>query len=53
MIGVGENTGRLDRTLLQLAGYYEQEVGDSKANQDRDALSTFVIQLYFDRDVHT
>lgn len=30
MINVGENTGRLDQALLQLAGYYEQEVETRK-----------------------
>ncbi len=30
MVNVGENTGRLDQALLQLANYYEQEVETRK-----------------------
>ncbi|MFA0071595.1 type II secretion system F family protein, partial [Vibrio breoganii] len=43
MIGVGENTGRLDQALLQLAGYYEQEVETRKRIKTAMRYPTFVI----------
>ncbi len=43
MIGVGENTGRLDQALLQLANYYEQEVETRKRIKTAMRYPTFVI----------
>ncbi|MCK6262264.1 type II secretion system F family protein [Vibrio sp. ZSDE26] len=43
MISVGENTGRLDQALLQLAGYYEQEVETRKRIKTAMRYPTFVI----------
>lgn len=43
MIQVGENTGRLDQALLQLAGYYEQEVETRKRIKTAMRYPTFVI----------
>ncbi|TCN77613.1 MSHA biogenesis protein MshG [Vibrio crassostreae] len=45
MIGVGENTGRLDQALLQLAGYYEQEVETRKRIKTAMRYPTFVISF--------
>lgn len=43
MINVGENTGRLDQALLQLANYYEQEVETRKRIKTAMRYPTFVI----------
>jgi MSHA biogenesis protein MshG len=43
MIGVGENTGRLDEALLQLSEYYEQEVETRKRIKTAMRYPTFVI----------
>ncbi len=43
MIQVGENTGRLDQALLQLANYYEQEVETRKRIKTAMRYPTFVI----------
>ncbi|MGC9402321.1 type II secretion system F family protein [Vibrio genomosp. F10 str. 9ZC157] len=45
MISVGENTGRLDEALLQLAGYYEQEVETRKRIKTAMRYPTFVISF--------
>ncbi|WP_186175766.1 type II secretion system F family protein [Vibrio jasicida] len=43
MINVGENTGRLDEALLQLANYYEQELETRKRIKAAMRYPTFVI----------
>lgn len=43
MLSVGENTGRLDDALLQLANYYEQEVETRKRIKTAMRYPTFVI----------
>ena len=43
MISVGENTGRLDDALFQLANYYEQEVETRKRIKTAMRYPTFVI----------
>ncbi len=43
MINVGENTGRLDQALLQLATYYEQEVETRKRIKTAMRYPTFVM----------
>lgn len=43
MVHVGENTGRLDQALLQLANYYEQEVETRKRIKTAMRYPTFVI----------
>ncbi len=43
MVNVGENTGRLDQALLQLANYYEQEVETRKRIKTAMRYPTFVI----------
>ncbi|WP_162062405.1 type II secretion system F family protein [Vibrio taketomensis] len=43
MLSVGENTGRLDVALLQLANYYEQEVETRKRIKTAMRYPTFVI----------
>lgn len=43
MINVGENTGRLDEVLLQLSGYYEQELETRKRIKSAMRYPTFVI----------
>lgn len=43
MINVGENTGRLDQALLQLANYYEQELETRKRIKAAMRYPTFVI----------
>ncbi|MGC9423894.1 type II secretion system F family protein [Vibrio sp.] len=45
MISVGENTGRLDQALLQLANYYEQEVETRKRIKTAMRYPTFVISF--------
>ncbi len=45
MVNVGENTGRLDQALLQLAGYYEQEVETRKRIKTAMRYPTFVISF--------
>ncbi|WP_038175297.1 MULTISPECIES: type II secretion system F family protein [Vibrio] len=45
MIHVGENTGRLDQALLQLAHYYEQEVETRKRIKTAMRYPTFVISF--------
>ncbi|WP_394146095.1 type II secretion system F family protein [Vibrio atypicus] len=45
MINVGENTGRLDQTLMQLANYYEQEVETRKRIKTAMRYPTFVISF--------
>ncbi|MCG3721791.1 type II secretion system F family protein [Vibrio cincinnatiensis] len=45
MINVGENTGRLDQALLQLANYYEQEVETRKRIKTAMRYPTFVISF--------
>lgn len=45
MIHVGENTGRLDQALLQLANYYEQEVETRKRIKTAMRYPTFVISF--------
>ncbi|GLO59759.1 MSHA biogenesis protein MshG [Vibrio sp. MACH09] len=43
MINVGENTGRLDQVLLQLSGYYEQELETRKRIKTAMRYPSFVI----------
>ncbi|WP_194439081.1 type II secretion system F family protein [Vibrio fluminensis] len=43
MLSVGENTGRLDEALLQLANYYEQELETRKRIKTAMRYPTFVI----------
>ena len=43
MIHVGENTGRLDQVLLQLANYYEQEVNTRRQIKSAMRYPTFVL----------
>ncbi|NLS14600.1 type II secretion system F family protein [Vibrio sp. SM6] len=43
MISVGENTGRLDHALLQLAQYYEQELETRKRIKSAMRYPTFVL----------
>ena len=43
MINVGENTGRLDEALLQLAHYYEKEMVTRKRIKEAMRYPTFVI----------
>ncbi|KGY11120.1 MSHA biogenesis protein MshG [Vibrio tubiashii] len=45
MIHVGENTGRLDQALFQLANYYEQEVETRKRIKTAMRYPTFVISF--------
>lgn len=45
MIQVGENTGRLDQALLQLANYYEQEVETRKRIKTAMRYPIFVISF--------
>ncbi|RJX70681.1 type II secretion system F family protein [Vibrio sinensis] len=45
MINVGENTGRLDQALHQLAGYYEQELETRKRIKTATRYPTFVISF--------
>ena len=45
LINVGENTGRLDQALLQLANYYEQEVETRKRIKTAMRYPTFVISF--------
>ncbi|HFQ4950590.1 type II secretion system F family protein [Vibrio vulnificus] len=45
MIHVGENTGRLDQALLQLANYYEQELETLKRIKTAMRYPTFVISF--------
>lgn len=45
MINVGENTGRLDQALLQLANYYEQEVETRKRIKTAMRYPTFVLSF--------
>lgn len=45
MVNVGENTGRLDEALLQLAGYYEQEVETRKRIKTAMRYPSFVISF--------
>ena len=45
MIHVGENTGRLDKALLQLANYYEQEVETRKRIKTAMRYPMFVISF--------
>ncbi len=45
MVNVGENTGRLDQALLQLASYYEQEVETRKRIKTAMRYPTFVISF--------
>lgn len=45
MVSVGENTGRLDQALLQLAGYYEQEVETRKRIKTAMRYPMFVISF--------
>ncbi|KJY92126.1 MSHA biogenesis protein MshG [Vibrio neptunius] len=45
MINVGENTGRLDQALMQLANYYEQEVETRKRIKTAMRYPTFVISF--------
>ncbi|NOH80947.1 type II secretion system F family protein [Vibrio sp. RE86] len=45
MIHVGENTGRLDEALMQLANYYEQEVETRKRIKTAMRYPTFVISF--------
>ncbi|EOB3676833.1 type II secretion system F family protein [Vibrio vulnificus] len=45
MIHVGENTGRLDQSLLQLANYYEQELETRKRIKTAMRYPTFVISF--------
>ena len=45
MIHVGENTGRLDQALMQLANYYEQEVETRKRIKTAMRYPTFVISF--------
>ncbi|KJF94351.1 type II secretion system F family protein [Photobacterium angustum] len=43
MIHVGENTGRLDQVLLQLANYYEQEMNTRRQIKSAMRYPTFVL----------
>ncbi|WCE30004.1 type II secretion system F family protein [Vibrio sp. SCSIO 43137] len=43
MVNVGENTGRLDEVLLQLSGYYEQELETRKRIKTAMRYPSFVI----------
>lgn len=43
MVNVGENTGRLDDVLLQLSGYYEQELETRKRIKTAMRYPSFVI----------
>ena len=43
MISVGENTGRLDETLLQLAQYFEQEMETRRRIKSAMRYPTFVL----------
>jgi len=45
MLSVGENTGRLDDALLQLANYYEQELETRKRIKTAMRYPTFVISF--------
>jgi len=45
MVNVGENTGRLDQALMQLANYYEQEVETRKRIKTAMRYPTFVISF--------
>ncbi|WP_428776574.1 type II secretion system F family protein [Vibrio sp.] len=45
MISVGENTGRLDQALLQMAQYYEQEVETRKRIKTAMRYPTFVLSF--------
>ncbi|ELV8692578.1 type II secretion system F family protein [Vibrio vulnificus] len=45
MIHVGENTGRLDQALLQLANYYEQDLETRKRIKTAMRYPTFVISF--------
>ncbi|GLT17112.1 MSHA biogenesis protein MshG [Vibrio zhanjiangensis] len=45
LINVGENTGRLDQALLQLANYYEQEVETRKRIKTAMRYPTFVLSF--------
>lgn len=45
MINVGENTGRLDEALLQLANYYEQELETRKRIKTAMRYPTFVVSF--------
>ncbi|GAK83440.1 MSHA biogenesis protein MshG [Vibrio ponticus] len=45
MLSVGENTGRLDEALLQLAKYYEQELETRKRIKTAMRYPTFVISF--------
>ncbi len=45
MIHVGENTGRLDQTLLQLANYYEQEMETRKRIKSAMRYPIFVLSF--------
>lgn len=45
MLAVGENTGRLDDALLQLANYYEQELETRKRIKTAMRYPTFVISF--------
>ncbi|MBL4282834.1 type II secretion system F family protein [Vibrio fluvialis] len=45
MINVGENTGRLDQALLQLANYYEQELETRKRIKTAMRYPTFVVSF--------
>ncbi|MDA0148568.1 type II secretion system F family protein [Vibrio sp. LaRot3] len=45
MLSVGENTGRLDEALLQLANYYEQELETRKRIKTAMRYPTFVISF--------
>ena len=45
MVHVGENTGRLDQALLQLANYYEQEVETRKRIKTAMRYPTFVVSF--------
>lgn len=45
MINVGENTGRLDQALLQLANYYEQEVETRKRIKTAMRYPVFVLSF--------
>ncbi len=45
MVNVGENTGRLDQALLQLANYYQQEVETRKRIKTAMRYPSFVISF--------
>ena len=47
MIHVGENTGRLDQALLQLANYYEQEMETRKRIKSAMRYPIFVLSFIF------